>query len=363
MPACRVYNVYGPTEATITATALACPPSLEFISIGRPVYNLHSYVVDSALRPVPVGVPGELLLSGPRLALGYAGRPELTAEKFVPNPCLELVSGRVNPALAPYYTKAYRTGDLVRWRGDGTLDFLGRIDRQVKITGVRIELGEVESALEGADGVTQAVAAAVADAAGQKRLVGYVTPASADPAAVTAHCRSLLVPAMVPSVVVALESFPLMPNGKVDVRALPAPDWSGAGAEEYVAPADDVEAAVQRVFADVLGRPAEELSVLADFFAAGGTSLQAMQVSSLLVEAAGAHVPANEIIRAASVRQVAGVIKGKKLKDGGLEADLVARNHWPDTRRPASSGQESLYMSYLLDPSALEVCCPQLLNV
>ena len=165
-------------------------------------------MVDSALRPVPVGVPGELLLSGPRLALGYAGQPELTAEKFVPNPCLELVSGRVDSALAPYYAKAYRTGDLVRWRGDGTLDFLGRIDRQVKITGVRIELGEVESALEGADGVTQAVAAAVADSAGQKRLVGYVTPASADPAAVTAHCRSLLVPAMVPSVVVALGVLP-----------------------------------------------------------------------------------------------------------------------------------------------------------
>ena len=104
--------------------------------------------------------------------------------------------------------------------------------------------------LKGAEGVAQAVAAAVADAAGQKRLVGYVTPGSADPAAVTAHCRSLLVAAMVPSVVVALESFPLMPNGKVDVRALPAPDWSGAGAEEYVAPAEDVEAAVQRVFAE-----------------------------------------------------------------------------------------------------------------
>ena len=171
-------------------------------------------MVDSALRPVPVGVPGELLLSGPRLALGYAGRPELTAQTFVPNPCLELVSGRVDSALAPYYAKAYRTGDLVRWRGDGTLDFLGRIDRQVKITGVRIELGEVESALEGADGVAQAVAAAVADSAGQKRLVGYVTPASADPAAVTAHCRSLLVPAMVPSVVVALSPSLCCPTAR-----------------------------------------------------------------------------------------------------------------------------------------------------
>ena len=156
-------NSYGPTEATSVTIHYSFPRDCQSVVIGRPDPNTHGYVVDSALRPVPVGVPGELLLSGPRLALGYAGQPELTAEKFVPNPCLELVSGRVDPALAPYYTKAYRTGDLVRWRGDGTLDFLGRIDRQVKITGVRIELGEVESALEGAEGVTQAVAAAVAD--------------------------------------------------------------------------------------------------------------------------------------------------------------------------------------------------------
>ena len=347
MPACRVFNVYGPTEATITATALACPPSLEFISIGRPVYNLHCYVVDSALRPVPVGVPGELLLSGPRLALGYAGRPELTAEKFVPNPCLELVSGRVNSALAPYYAKAYRTGDLVRWRGDGTLDFLGRIDRQVKITGVRIELGEVEAALEGADGVTQAVAAAVADSAGQKRLVGYVTPASADPAAVTAHCRSLLVAAMVPSVVVALESFPLLPNGKVDVRALPAPDWSGAGSEEYVAPADDVEAAVQRVFADVLGRPAEELSVLADFFAAGGTSLQVFRAAALLQDALGiASVPATLVHSERTARRVAAALSSLLAAGGGdgeAAAPITARE-WPDAVRPLSANQEQMWL-------------------
>jgi len=247
MPWCLVYNVYGPTEATITATYLPCPPSVDFISIGRPVYNLHAYVVDSKLRAVPVGVPGELLLSGPRLALGYAGRPDLTEEKFVPNPCLELVAGNVHPALAPYYKLAYRTGDFVRWRNDGTLEFLGRIDRQVKITGVRIELGEVEAALEGASGVTQAVATALPDPSGQKRLVGYVTPGDIEPAAVLGHCRSVLVPAMVPSVVLALESFPLLPNGKVDVRGLPAPDWSGAGAEEYVGPANEVEATVQRL--------------------------------------------------------------------------------------------------------------------
>ena len=318
------------------------------------MYNLHSYIVDSSLRPVPVGVPGELLLSGPRLALGYIGRPDLTEAAFIPNPCLDLVSGRVDPVLAPYYEIAYRTGDLVRWRNDGTIDFLGRIDRQVKITGVRIELGEVEGALESTPGVTQSVVAALMDPLGQKRLVGYVTPATVEPGAVTAHCRTLLVPAMVPSVVITLESFPLLPGGKIDVRALPAPDWSGAGEEEYVAPADDTEAAVQRVFAEVLRRPADELSVLADFFSLGGTSLQAMQISTLLADAVGVHIAANEIIRSPSVRQVAGLIKEKRV-DGQLEASFVVKNDWKDSRRPASSGQESLYLSYLLDPTSLEV--------
>lgn len=214
------------------ATNLECGVDLSYMTIGHPEHNMHCYIVSSTLHPVPVGVAGELLLSGPRLALGYAGRPELTEEKFIPNPCLDLVSGQVHPELAVYYQKAYRTGDLVRWRSDGTIDFLGRIDRQVKITGVRIELGEVEAALESTEGVSQAVATALMDPSGQKRLVGYVAPGDVDAATVAAHCRSVLVPAMVPSVVVALESFPLLPNGKVDVKSLPAPDWSGAGGSE-----------------------------------------------------------------------------------------------------------------------------------
>ena len=174
-----------------------------------------------------------------------------------------------------FYERAYRTGDLVRWRPDGTLDFLGRIDRQVKVNGVRIELGEVEAALGSAPGVVQAVASAVADDSGAKRLVGYVTPASAEAADILAHCRTLLVPAMVPNVVVALDAFPLLPNGKVDVKALPPPDWGAAESEEYVAPAGELESTVQRVWQEVLGRGEDQpLSVTADFFAAGGTSLQ-----------------------------------------------------------------------------------------
>ena len=218
-------NCYGPTEATVIATQYHFPRDFDMVVIGRPDPNMHAYVVDSSLRPLPLGVPGELLLSGPRLALGYRGRPDLTAKSFVDNPCLGLVEGRVHASLSDFYRKAYRTGDLVRWRNDGTLEFLGRIDRQVKITGVRIELGEVESALESFAGVAQAVACVLADPSGEKRLVGYICPSGLDVQSVLSHCRSLLMTTMVPSAIVALDTLPLQPNGKVDVRALPQPEW------------------------------------------------------------------------------------------------------------------------------------------
>jgi non-ribosomal peptide synthetase-like protein len=337
------FNMYGPTEVTAVTVQHAFSKSFDTVVIGKPDPNTHVYVVDSSLHPVPIGVPGELLLSGPRLALGYAGRPDLTKEKFVPNPCFVIVSSLINPLLAPYYQNVYRTGDLVRWRSDGTIDFLGRIDRQIKISGVRIELGEVEAALEGAEGVSGAIAAAIADPTGTKRLVGYITPADVDTAAVTTHCRALLVAAMVPSVLISLESFPLLPNGKIDVRALPAPDWSGAGEEEYVAPADDAEAVVQRVFAEVLGRPAEELSVLADFFAAGGTSLQVFRAAALLQGAFEiASVPATLIHSERSARSVAAALTAF-VADGGFNTPIPC-NDWPDALRPLSANQEQMWL-------------------
>jgi acyl carrier protein len=306
------------------------------------------------MRSVPVGVPGELVLSGPRLALGYAGRPDLTEEKFIPNPCFDLVRDRVAPELLPFCAKAYRTGDLVRWRSDGTIDFLGRIDRQVKITGVRIELGEVEGALESAAGVTQAVAAAVADVSGQKRLVGYVTPGDVDPASVIAHCRSVLVPAMVPSVVLALESFPLLPGGKVDIKSLPAPDWSGVLGEsvEYIAPTDDIESAVQSAFAEVLGRPAEDISMLSGFFALGGTSLQAMRLPALLAASVGVTLLASEIMAVSIARDIANLLKESKMQDFSGAVEPI---EWPDNRRQISSGQESLCLTCFANPDSLEV--------
>jgi Condensation domain/Phosphopantetheine attachment site len=194
------------------------------------------------------------------------------------------------------------------------------------------------------------------DPSGQKRLVGYVTPGTVEPAAVIAHCRALLVPAMVPSVVVALDVFPLLPNGKVDVRALPAPDWSGAGEEEYVAPANDAEAAVQRVFAEVLGRPTDELSVLADFFAAGGTSLQVFRAAAQLQKALDiASVPATLVHSERTVRQVAAALTAL-IADGGGEGAASAApipcNDWTDSVRPLSANQEQMWSILSTDPQS-----------
>jgi len=245
---------------------------------------MHAYVVDAQQRPVPVGVPGELLLSGPRLALGYAGRPDVTEEKFVPNPCLDLMSRHIPSKMTVFYQKAYRTGDLVRWRSDQTLHYIGRIDRQVKISGVRIELGEIEAALKGAPSVEAAVASVVPGPDGTKRLVGYVVDPRgvADPALITRHCLSVLIPAMVPRVIIVLEAFPLLPSGKIDTRALPVPDWEGSrhgggGGEGhgsgggFVAPSTELEQRLAHLWMELLGL--ESIGVHDDFWSIGGSSL------------------------------------------------------------------------------------------
>jgi len=265
-----------------------------------------------------------------RLFAGYAGRPEQTAKAFVPNPCLDLVRQSVPPRMLAHYERAYRTGDLVRWRPDGTIDFLGRIDRQVKITGVRIELGEVEATLASAPGVEQAVASAVPDQTGSKRLVGYVTPSSASPAEVLAHCRSLLVPAMVPSVVVAMEAFPMLPGGKVDVKALPAPDWSAAGAEEYVEPNAQAPAALDADAEKVLGiicrvLQLDDIPLDSDLFELGLDSLRITRVVAQLRNAFKVDLQLADIYRMPTVAALCELVRAQKrlrgeycLQRGGL---------------------------------------------
>ncbi|HEU0301738.1 MAG TPA: MupA/Atu3671 family FMN-dependent luciferase-like monooxygenase, partial [Longimicrobium sp.] len=261
-----VHNMYGPTEATVWAATHRVKDEEGPVPIGRPLANARAYVADRALRPAPTGVPGELLLGGPGVARGYLGRPGLTAERFVPDP----FSGDPGARL-------YRTGDLARRRTDGRLEFLGRLDHQVKLRGHRIELGEVEAALRAHPAVRDAVAAARGEGAAS-RLVAFYVPAAGVPApdegALRAALQDALPEYMVPAAFVALEALPLTPNGKIDRKALPADDRPRPKSE-FRPPESGMERAVAEVWREVLR--VERVGVDDNFFELGGTSLLVVQ--------------------------------------------------------------------------------------
>jgi amino acid adenylation domain-containing protein len=265
----EVVNLYGPTEATIDSTSHVCGPDGHAPPIGRPIANAQIYVLDAHGVPAPVGVGGELYVGGVGVARGYLRRPGLTAEHFVPNP----FSGEGG-------ARMYRTGDLGRWRADGTVEFLGRTDFQVKIRGFSIELGEIEARLAEHPGVREAVVLAREDAPGDKQLVAYVVVGEEMPAAAAlrAHLAARLPEYMVPAAYVRLEQLPLMPNGKLDRRALPAPEGDAYATREYEAPVGKAEQALAEIWAELLG--VERVGRGDPFFALGGTSLLAVQMIS-----------------------------------------------------------------------------------
>jgi amino acid adenylation domain-containing protein/non-ribosomal peptide synthase protein (TIGR01720 family) len=269
----RLINEYGPTEATVGCCVYEVAegdPSSGPVPIGKPIANTELYIVDERMEPVPIGVAGELYIGGVGLARGYWQRPELTAEKFVPHPFSEVAGARL-----------YRTGDLARYLADGRVEFLGRRDQQVKLRGYRIELGEIEAVLRDQSGVVDAVVVVQAGAGGEKRLVGYVVRAEGAATVTMSEWRSRLsaqLPEyMIPAVVVELRELPLTVNGKVDRRALPAPDGArpelGAG---YEAPRNEVEAELCRIWAEVLGL--ERVGIHDNFFEVGGDSILSIQI-------------------------------------------------------------------------------------
>jgi amino acid adenylation domain-containing protein len=272
---CALVNHYGPTESTVVATCAAVSAGgLDTApTIGRPIANTQAYVLDRHLRPVPVGVAGELFIGGESLARGYLRRPELTAERFVPNP------------FAAGASRLYRTGDLARWTPTGELEFIGRSDGQVKIRGCRIELGEIEATLQSHPAAHECVVLARPDERAQLQLVAYVL-AHPDVAPTTElelieFLRAKLPWYMVPAAVVLLEAWPLTPNGKIDRNALPNPGERLAGSRvPFAAPGSGIEQAVAKIWADVLG--CAEVGLADNFFDLGGHSLLAAQVVSRL---------------------------------------------------------------------------------
>ncbi|MFE1593319.1 amino acid adenylation domain-containing protein [Nocardia sp. NPDC058705] len=272
----RVHNLYGPTEAAVSVTYWQAHGGDKSVPIGVPQWNVEVFVLDSRLRPVPAGVPGELYLAGDQLALGYVGRADLTSDRFVASP------------FAPG-ARMYRTGDLVRWLADPTprLDYIGRTDFQVKFRGQRIELGEIETALLGQSAVSQSVAV-VSDSPTGEQLVAYVVPVPGteiDAEKLRAAVTEVLPGYMVPSTVMVLDALPLNPSGKLDRRALPAPVFD---AREFRAPSTPSEEAVAEVFGAVLG--IDRVGADDDFFALGGNSLIATKVVHRLRERTGADV-------------------------------------------------------------------------
>ena len=293
-------NTYGPTEATVTTT-LYGPRGRErareerLPPIGEPIDNLRVYVLDGELAPVPVGVPGDLYVGGAGVTRGYAHRPELTAERFIPDPFSTSGGERL-----------YRTGDRARWLRDGSLEFCGRLDNQVKIRGFRIELGEVEAAVGACPHVRQAVVVDRYDARGERYLAAYVVPDGEEPRPTPTSLRSLLeqrLPAyMVPARFLLLDGLPLNANGKVDRRALPAPEM-GAAEEGYIAPRSTLEVSLARIWEDVL--EVQAVGVDDNFFEIGGHSLLMMRVLARMERELGRTLPLSALLQHPTVAQLA----------------------------------------------------------
>ncbi len=319
MRSVRLINAYGPTEATITATALDIAPWLREqsgfrnIPIGRPLANRATYILDQYGNAVPVGVPGELYVGGAGLARGYLKRPELTAEKFIPNPFSAELGARL-----------YRTGDRARYLLDGNIEFLGRIDHQVKVRGFRIELGEIETALREHPMVSAAVVLALETAPGETQLVAYLV-ARRDSLPTPRELRNLLHEKrpdyMVPAVFVPLDALPLTPSGKVDRSALPLPDRERSESERvFVAPRNALELQLSGLWEEVLGvRP---IGVTDNFFELGGHSLAAVRLFALIEKRLGKKVPLATVFRGATVEQLANILRHHA--DAAPHSSLVA---------------------------------------
>ncbi|MGZ3458707.1 MAG: condensation domain-containing protein, partial [Archangium sp.] len=305
-PGRRFVNAYGPTEATVCATVNTEVDS-QRVSIGRPFHNVRAYVLDAHLQPVPTGVPGELFIGGVGLARGYLGRPDLTAERFIPHPFSTEPGARL-----------YRTGDKVRWLANGQLEYVGRIDFQVKLRGFRIELGEVESVLASHPSVREAVVALREDTPGHKRLVAYVVPPSGEQApdshALRDFLQQKLPEYMLPSAFIALEALPLNSSGKVDRKALPAPDFSRSELQSsYAAPRNDVEQRLCDIWAQVLGLP--QVGIHDNFFELGGDSIISLQVVARARQV-GLSLSTRDLFQNQTVARLAQVVQSSALSVG-----------------------------------------------
>ena len=316
----RLINTYGPTETTVQATLYELTSSIPSeapgrVPIGRPAPNVRAYVVDRHLNLLPAGAAGELCIGGSGVSRGYLGRPSLTAAAFVPDPISGDPGGRL-----------YRTGDRVRLRSDGELEFLGRIDHQVKVRGYRVEPGEVEAVLERHPGVGECVVTVKEGASGERRLVAYVVPRTPgqwpESAELAAHLSAALPPYMLPSDYVRLAALPLTPTNKIDREALPPPDGSRRElSSSYAGPRTPMEQVIAGVWASVLKR--DQVGVHDDFFSLGGHSLLATMLISRLRAELRVDLPLRSLFEAPTVAGLAAEIGRRQGQAESDEAMLL----------------------------------------
>ena len=341
----QLWNMYGPTETTVWSTCAHLQQPEQGVSIGTPIANTAVWVLDERRQPCPIGVPGEIWIGGDGVTLGYLNRPELTAERFVEDPWSDVPGARM-----------YRTGDRGRWCNNGTLEHLGRLDFQVKVRGYRIELGEIEANLSSHLDVDHCVVIAREDRPGDVRLVGYVVTAGvaaggdgAREDALRDHLRASLPAYMVPQHLVFLAAIPLSPNGKVDRKALPAPDVEGQRAAERIAPRTELERVVAAIMEDVLALPG--IGIDDDFFALGGHSLLAAQLTSRLNRELGVSLSMRALFDAPTVARMAQLLASDVTRATPPRAPIVHRAD--QHRAPLSLLQERLWKMEQFNPGQL----------
>ncbi|MBX9258921.1 non-ribosomal peptide synthase/polyketide synthase, partial [Desmonostoc muscorum CCALA 125] len=340
-----LWNLYGPTETTIWSSVCQLDSQDSLISIGRAIANTQLYILDQNLQPVPIGVPGELHIGGAGLARGYFNRPELTQEKFIPNPFdKSLVKGEKS--------KLYKTGDLARYLPDGNIEYLGRIDNQVKIRGFRIELGEIEAVLSQHEHVQVCCAIARVDNPGDKRLVAYIVPQPQQTPKVSelhSFLKEKLPQYMVPSFIVILESLPLTPNGKIDRRALPAPEASSESTEKYVAPRTAIEEILALIWTQVL--KVEVVGIHDNFFTLGGHSLLATQLISRVRTSLKVELPLRSLFAAPTIAQLSQNIQQLQQQDLELSAPPILPRI-ENAELPLSYAQQRLWFLDQFEPNS-----------
>ncbi|MDH5833931.1 non-ribosomal peptide synthetase [Luteimonas kalidii] len=362
LPRCgELWNLYGPTETTVWSTATRVLPAPDAgppdIHIGRPIANTQVWILDAHGQPCPRGVPGEICIGGEGVSLGYLARPELTAERFLRDAFADPARGFGTGVDAPLL---YRTGDRGRWRPDGHLEHQGRLDFQVKVRGYRIELGEIESQLLAHSGIARAVALAREDRPGDVRLVAYLVPApgqAPSDADVLSHLRQHLPDYMVPQHLVRLPAIPLLPNGKVDRKALPAPstlagDASVATSGIAAEPTDALQAQVLGAMRQVLGRP--ELALDHGFFESGGHSLLAAQLCARLTRETGTPLSLRQLFEAPTARGLADVLRaGESASGAGTGAAPVIPRRADSSRAPLTPMQQRLWVLEQMEPGGV----------